>query len=115
MGWLEFMANVIESLAWPAAIAMAVVLLRKQLRGLIARLRKASYRGAEVELFGEAVEEAEKVAVGAALPPEQEHLIVGGPERGCSNIAGPSGGAIRRHRRPGPARTSVGLAPRTAS
>jgi hypothetical protein len=25
MGWLEFMANVIESLAWPAAIAIAIV------------------------------------------------------------------------------------------
>lgn len=70
MGWLEFSANVIDSLAWPAAFAVVIFLLRKQLRRLISRLRRASYRGAVAE-FEEAVEDAEIRAIEARLPPEQ--------------------------------------------
>lgn len=35
MSWREFVASVVGSLAWPSAAALAVLLLRKELRGLL--------------------------------------------------------------------------------
>jgi hypothetical protein len=69
MGWLEFLSSVIESLAWPAAIAFVVYLLRNQIRALLAGLRSLAYGGVRAE-FGEHVQEAEIAAEGAELPSE---------------------------------------------
>jgi hypothetical protein len=67
MGWKDFFASVINSLAWPAAFAFVVYLLREPLRRLLRGLRKVDYRGATFE-FGEAVQEVEVAAKRADLP-----------------------------------------------
>jgi hypothetical protein len=47
MGWKEFIADIVGSLTWPAAIAFIAFLLRKQLAGLIESLRALRYKGLE--------------------------------------------------------------------
>lgn len=86
MGWLEFLSNLIDALAWPVVIAVAFLLLLPQLRRLISRLKSASYRGVGVE-FGEAVDEVELGADAAGLPPEQEELAVGMTAPGAEQYA----------------------------
>jgi hypothetical protein len=61
MDWLEFLASVIGSLAWPAAIAFIVYLLREPIRKVIPGLRKFGFAGLEAE-FGERVQEAAVMA-----------------------------------------------------
>jgi hypothetical protein len=70
VNWLEFVANVIDALAWPAAIVSVLLMMRDQLRRLVPRLRKAAVPGAELE-FAEAVENAETAADVAELAPER--------------------------------------------
>src|SRR6266568_3492598 len=67
MGWKEFVANLVDALAWPAAVAFIVFLLREPLRRAIRGIRKVGYRGLEAE-FGEVVQEAEISAADVDLP-----------------------------------------------
>lgn len=67
MNWREFIASLIESLAWPAAIAFGVYLLREPIRGVVGSLRRLTYKGMAAE-FGEAVQDAETTATEAELP-----------------------------------------------
>lgn len=55
MEWRAFVASVVQALAWPAAVVIAVVLLRHSIRGLIPRLREVRVPGAEA-VFDAAVE-----------------------------------------------------------
>lgn len=64
---LEFIAAVIDSLAWPAVVIMTVVLLRRPLAGLLPLLRRVKYKELEVE-FAQEVKELRQEAE-AALPP----------------------------------------------
>jgi uncharacterized protein YutE (UPF0331/DUF86 family) len=59
MGWLQFLASVIGSLAWPGAIVLTVILLRRELVQILQRLRRLKYGDAEAE-FGEVLEEVEE-------------------------------------------------------
>ena len=70
MNWREFFASLVGSLAWPAAIAFIVYLLRDALRRRIQALRRLRHRDMELE-FGDQVEEAEAVAQQAELPPAE--------------------------------------------
>ena len=63
---LEFIAAVIDSLAWPAVVIMTVVLLRRPLAGLLPLLRRVKYKELEVE-FAQEVKELRQEAE-AALP-----------------------------------------------
>jgi hypothetical protein len=67
MNWREFVASVIGSLAWPAAIAFGLYLLREPIRGAVSSLRRLTYKGVEAE-FGVLVQEAETAATEAELP-----------------------------------------------
>lgn len=67
MDWLQFIASIIDSLAWPGAILAAVILLRRPLSALLPLLRRLKYKGFEVE-FDREVRKLREEAV-AALPP----------------------------------------------
>jgi hypothetical protein len=55
MNWLEFFAALVQALAWPIAVVVAVLLLRDPLGGLIRTVRRAKYGDLDIE-FGERVE-----------------------------------------------------------
>ncbi|SFI24649.1 DUF4145 domain-containing protein [Bradyrhizobium sp. cf659] len=57
MDWKQFLASVIGSLAWPAALVAIVFVFKNQLRLLIVHIRKIGAAGVNVEL-SEKVEEA---------------------------------------------------------
>src|SRR5688572_25366853 len=63
MDWMDFIASLVSSLAWPVAIALAVFWLRTPLRRALdgLRLRKLDVGPLAAE-FGEAVQEAEEAA-----------------------------------------------------
>lgn len=49
MGWMEFTASVVGSLAWPAVVVVFVVLARRQLAGAVGRLARLKVDGSKVE------------------------------------------------------------------
>lgn len=57
MDWMQFLASVVGSVAWPAAALAIVYLFKDQLRLLIAHIKKIGAAGVNVEL-SEKVEEA---------------------------------------------------------
>jgi len=57
MDWKQFLASIIGSLAWPAAVIAIVYVFKDQLRLLIAHIKKIGAGGVNVEL-SEKVEEA---------------------------------------------------------
>jgi uncharacterized protein YutE (UPF0331/DUF86 family) len=59
MDWLHFFSSIVGSLAWPLAVIVCVVLLRRELAELLRRLRSLKYGGAEFE-FGERLQELEE-------------------------------------------------------
>ncbi len=73
---LEFLASVIDSLAWPAAIVFLVVVLRKPLAELVPLLRKLKYKELELE-FAEGVKE---------LSPPAEPSKIEGPKGSGSEL-----------------------------
>ena len=69
MDWLQFFSDIVRSLAWPVALLIAIVLLRKPLADLKTLLRKLRYRDFEFE-FGEEVRGL-KAEVAENLPPSK--------------------------------------------
>src|SRR5260221_11590560 len=67
MDWKTFFANIISSLAWPAAAVAIIVLLRIPVARLVTLLRKLKWKDLELD-FAEKLEEAEKEADAAQLP-----------------------------------------------
>lgn len=60
--WLNFIASVIASLAWPVAIIVVASIFRRHIFQLLGRIRKASYGDAEVEFDKQLDETEPKVA-----------------------------------------------------
>ncbi len=58
MDWLQFFSSIIGSLAWPTAVVISVMLLRREIIRLLGRLRQFKYGDAEFE-FEEKLEELE--------------------------------------------------------
>lgn len=57
MDWLQFFASTIGSIAWPIALVIIVLVLRRELIALLSRLRRLKYGDAEAE-FAEKLREA---------------------------------------------------------
>lgn len=74
MDWLQFIASIAGSLAWPATVVVAVVLLRAQLRRVLLTLTRLRYKDLELD-FGRELKEIEKKAkaidVAPAKPPDR--------------------------------------------
>jgi hypothetical protein len=81
VGWLEFIAAVVSSIAWPLGIVVVVLLLRHQIANLIPLLRRLRYGEFEAvfsEEVGEAAEEIEQKAEETPvekLPEDVEELL----------------------------------------
>ena len=71
MDTLTFIAQLIESLAWPGVVLAAVIVLRKPLRELLPLLRRAKYKDLDI-LFGQKLEKLEEKADQAKLPAPAE-------------------------------------------
>ncbi|MFQ5847143.1 MAG: hypothetical protein ACE5IQ_05635 [Candidatus Methylomirabilales bacterium] len=67
MDWLTFVAQIVNTLVWPATITIAVLLLRKPIGQLIQTLRFLRYRDLSLE-FGKKLEQLEATADQAQLP-----------------------------------------------
>jgi hypothetical protein len=61
MDWLQFLASLAGSLAWPATIVIAVVVLRNPLRRLLLTLTRLRYKDLDLD-FGRELREVEKKA-----------------------------------------------------
>lgn len=66
MDWLTFVSKLIETLAWPAVVLVVVALLRKEVRALLAILKKVKAGPVEAE-FEREINELKSVA-DAELP-----------------------------------------------
>jgi len=82
MNVLDFVASVVRSVAWPAVIVFAVLLLRKQLTELLASLSEFSFskeglRGRFDRKLRETSMDVDEVKVESAaeLPPESRRLL----------------------------------------
>lgn len=73
MDWLQFVASMVDSLAWPAAALAIVTILRKPLRDLLPLLQKLKYKDLELE-FGRRLLEVQ-AEVTAQLPAQTERAI----------------------------------------
>lgn len=67
MDWLQFIASIIDSLAWPGVVLAAVILLRRPLAALLPLLHRLKYKDFEVEFDREMRKLREEAA--AVLPP----------------------------------------------
>jgi hypothetical protein len=91
MGWQQFIASIVGSLAWPIAAVFIVVIFKDQLRHLLSQIRKIGAAGVNVELSdqvrevqkaGEAVEleQGEVPPQVISIDPELTKLAQGFPE-----------------------------------
>ena len=94
MTLLEFIANLVGTLAWPIAVIVVVLLLRTYVPGLLRSLRKVKLSGFEIEL------ERTKFEVEAALTSEDPSTpSPGGTEPSMSNVADPVGSVLAQYAR----------------
>jgi uncharacterized protein YutE (UPF0331/DUF86 family) len=75
MDWLQFLSSILASLAWPAAVVICVLLLRRELIQVMRRLRRIKYGDAEAE-FGERLEEVEEDIAQLPVPVSPEPEVV---------------------------------------
>jgi len=69
--WLQFIASVVGSLAWPVAAVVVIALLRRPLSRVIESLHRVSFRGINAD-FGQVVAKLELQADEAKIPPAVE-------------------------------------------
>jgi hypothetical protein len=81
MGWLEFIAHIISSIAWPTVLIAVVVLLRRELQSALGSVKKIKYKEFEAEFADRAVELEARAMV---LVPE--------PTRQASSLPAPKTG-----------------------
>ena len=75
MGWLEFIASIVRSIAWPAVIIILLFLLRKQLGNLAERLTEFSFPGGKAKFKDELAKgrrAADKLPPAKAQPKKDE-------------------------------------------
>jgi hypothetical protein len=66
MGWMELTASLVQSLAWPVAVVIAVIVLRKQLAGFLNRVGLVNF-GKLQAFFDRELDEARQ-GLGQAAP-----------------------------------------------
>jgi hypothetical protein len=91
MTWLQFIASVIGSVAWPTAIVVALVLMRRHLGPLLARLLELHLPGGTKAIFSKAsfddalakgsevIKKLEKPEQQETTPTFHEHIAVDSP------------------------------------
>jgi len=74
MNWLQFVASLVASLAWPATVAIGIFLLRVPLVRALFTLTRLRYKGLELD-FGREVKQLEAQAKAIDIRPEQPRSI----------------------------------------
>lgn len=75
MNWMEFLASLVSSLAWPVALAVLVFMLRHSIAALIPALRRLKYKDLELDFRRDMEEVREEVNQGLPAPPAGERLV----------------------------------------
>ncbi len=68
MDWLQFFSAILDSLAWPTAAIVAILVMRRPLRLLLPLLRRLRYKDVQLD-FEEKLDETE-AKVSERVPPE---------------------------------------------
>lgn len=76
MSWLEFIAKIIDSLAWPASILFVLFLIRGELPMIARSLKKLKYKDLELEFEKSAQEIVEKAKL--SLPETSKNIQLSG-------------------------------------
>ena len=76
MNWLEFASSVVRSLAWPIALVVVIVLLRRPLSELLPALSRMKLRDVEFE-FSRGLERAQ-IVTASAIPKDLQVPITEG-------------------------------------
>lgn len=76
MDWLTFISKIIDSLAWPTAILVLLVLLRKELPLIFKYIKKLKYKDLEME-FRQTLREVEKETK-EAIPEVEKTVSISG-------------------------------------
>jgi uncharacterized protein YutE (UPF0331/DUF86 family) len=74
MNWLEFLASIIKSLAWPTTLVILVVLFRAPVRRALLRLTRLKYKDLELD-FGRELRQLEKEAKAIDITPQTPKSI----------------------------------------
>ena len=69
MNWRQFIAAIISSLAWPATLVVAILILKNQLPAIFPFIERLKYKGIELE-FRKSVQELTEKSRGALPAPE---------------------------------------------
>jgi len=67
MDWLQWTASLVGSLAWPSVVIVLLILIRKQLAGLVARIEELTLPGGASAKFGKALAENREQVEAARL------------------------------------------------
>jgi hypothetical protein len=86
MDTLQFIANVITALAWPATVLALVLLLRRPLGQILLTLTKLKYKDLELA-FGRELKQIEEQARAVEVLPSPQANIVGGPKEPAELLA----------------------------
>jgi hypothetical protein len=84
MGWLQFLASLINSLAWPSTLVTLVVLFRAPVRRALLSLTRLKYKDLELD-FRHELKELEKEAMAIDITPQSPKKIVS-KKRGSSEL-----------------------------
>jgi Domain of unknown function (DUF4145) len=79
MGWLEFTASIVGSIAWPIAAVVIAMLFRRQIKALLDKVKSLSWGDAKAD-FSDRLEEAE-VAAEESLPQVTSDETRSGPSQ----------------------------------
>lgn len=70
MGWKEFIAELVSSLAWPTASVLLVSMFRAELAKIVQRLAKLKYKDLELD-FEKVKQQSEELQAEFALEPQR--------------------------------------------
>jgi hypothetical protein len=74
MNWLQFLASLVSSLAWPIAVIVFVILLRIPITRVLLTLTRLKYKELELD-FGRELKQLEQEAKAINITPQQPKSI----------------------------------------
>ncbi|WP_211705776.1 hypothetical protein [Paraburkholderia aspalathi] len=83
MDWLTFVAKVVEALAWPGTVLALLLIVRKELPGIVRSLRRLKFKDVELE-FGEAAKAIATETKEAVPPARADSKLTGGAKSDIS-------------------------------
>jgi hypothetical protein len=75
MDWLQFISSIISSLAWPGLVGLFLLMIRKQLGGLLARLIELHLPGGAKAVFAQELDKARDVIEKIETPKLTEKVL----------------------------------------